>query len=232
MASADPVWENAAVADDDFRLEIEFEEERHGLHFGRLLGERDFADEVREQLGEGAVVTRDGQHVFLYTATQEQAEAAEKVVREMLAEHGMQADVSPILRWHPVAEQWEDASKPLPRTGEEVAAEHQRQEEEEAEESRERGYAEWEVRVDLPTHRDAVSFAEQLEAEGISPIVRRWKYLLIGTATDDEARSLAERLRAEAPQGASVKAEASAAIGYELSSNNPFSMFGGFGPRP
>jgi hypothetical protein len=62
--------------------------------------------------------------------------------------------------------------------------------------------------------------------------VRRWKYLLIGTATDDDARALAERIRAEAPEGASVKAEASATIGWELTGQNPFAPFGGFGPGP
>ena len=90
---------------------------------------------------------------------------------------------------------------PLPQTGEEIAVEHERQEEQEAEESRTLGYAEWEVRVDLPTHKDAVELAERLEAAGITPLVRRWKYLLIGTATDDDARALAERIRAEAPPG-------------------------------
>jgi hypothetical protein len=77
-----------------------------------------------------------------------------------------------------------------------------------------------------------VELAERLEAEGISPLVRRWKYLLIGTATDDDARALAERIRAEVPEGADVKAEPSAAVGWEATGNNPFSVFGGFGPGP
>ena len=172
---------------DDFRIVVEFEEDRHGLHFGRRLGEREFEKEVREQLGDGVLVTRDGPHVFLYTATQEQAEAAEQAVQQVLAEDQMRANVSPVLRWHPAEERWEDASKPLP-----------------ADQRGDRGraralggaaggggrgarYAEWEVRVDLPSHRDAVEFAERLEAEGITPITRRWKYVLIGTANDDDA---------------------------------------------
>ena len=59
--------------------------------------------------------------------------------------------------------------------------------------------------MDLASHRDAVEFAERLEAEGIAPIVRRWKYILIGTATEDDARELAERLRGQVPQGATVR---------------------------
>jgi hypothetical protein len=177
-------------------------------------------------------VTRDGPHVFLYASTPAQARAAEQAVRQVLDHQQAEAEVSPVMRWHPVEERWEDASVPLPDSPEEIGAEHQRQEEEEAEDARTRGYAEWEVRVDLPTHRDAVELAERLEAEGISPLVRRWKYLLIGTATDDDARALAERIRAEAPPGADVKAEPSAAIGWELTGQNPFAAFGGFGPGP
>jgi sugar phosphate isomerase/epimerase len=223
--------EECASMADDFRITVEFEEAEHGLHFGRRLGERQFEKEVREQLGDGVMVTRDGPHVFLYTATRDQAEAARSTVEQVLAEDQMRATVSPVLRWHPVEERWEDASKPLPRAGEETEAEHERFEEQQAKEARELGYAEWEVRVDLPSHKDAVEFAERLEAEGITPITRRWKYVLIGTANDDDAQALAERLRAEVPEGATVKAEPSATIEWELASRNPFSLFGGFGPR-
>jgi hypothetical protein len=217
---------------DDFRIVVEFEEDRHGLHFGRRLGERAFEKDVRGQLGDGMLVTRDGPRVFIYAAAQGQAEAAEKTVRQVLAEEQISATVSPILRWHPEEERWEDASESLPQSSAQKEAEHQRWEEQQREESQALGYAEWEVRVDLPSHRDAVEFAERLEEEGITPITRRWKYVLIGTANDDDAQALAERLRGEVPSGATVTAEPSATIEWELASNNPFSLFGGFGPRP
>jgi len=217
---------------DDFRIVVEFGEEEHGFHFGRRLGERQFEGEVRREVGEGVLVTRDGPHVFLYASTQKQAEAVEKIVRHVLSEDALSADVSPIMRWHPTEEGWEDASKPLPQTGEEAQAEHERWEAEQSEEAKDLGYAEWEVRVDLASHRDAVAFAERLEAEGITPIVRRWKYVLIGTATDDDAKALAERLQTEVPPGAQVRAEPSATIEWETASASPFSLFGGFGPRP
>jgi hypothetical protein len=217
---------------DDFRIAIGFEDEGSVLHFGRLLSGRELERELRERLGDGVIVTRDGHQMFLYAGSLEQGQAAEKVAREVLAEHGMKAEVSPILRWHPVEERWEDASAPLPQTADQLEAEHQRREQQEAEESRAEGYAEWEVRIDLPSHGDAVAFAERLEAEGIAPIVRRWKYILIGSANEDDARALAERLTAEAPPGATVRAEPSSAVGWELTSQNPFAMFGGFGPGP
>jgi hypothetical protein len=217
---------------DDFRMVVEFAEEEHGLHFGQRLGERQFERDVRKEVGDGVLVTRDGPHVFLYSSTLKQAEAVQKIVRHVLGEDALNADVSPIMRWHPAEERWEDASTPLPRSSAEAEAEHERWEDEQAEESEELGFAEWEVRVDLSSHRDAVAFAERLEAEGITPIVRRWKYILIGTATDDDAKALAERLKAEAPPGAKVTAEPSATIEWEVASGSPFSLFGGFGPRP
>jgi hypothetical protein len=224
--------ETIPVMADDFRVAVEFGDEGSLLHFGRSLRERKFEKELHQQLGDGVVISRDGSQVFLYASTPEQARAAEKAVREVLEHLGVEADVSPVLRWHPVEERWEDASVPLPQSADEVETERRRREEQDAKEAQELGYAEWEVRVDLPGHRDAVKLADQLEQEGIRPVVRRWKYLLIGTATEDDARALAERIRAEAPQGADVKAEPSSTIGWETTGGNPFAPFGGFGPGP
>jgi hypothetical protein len=217
---------------DDYRIAVEFADEGNILHFGRSLRERQFEKELREQLGDAVIVTRDGPHVFLYASTPEQAEAAQKAAQEVLGKQRIDAEVSSVLRWHPIEDRWEDASVALPHTPEQIAAEEERDEGQEVEEARERGYAEWEVRVDLPTHRDAVELAKQLDGEGISPIVRRWKYLLIGTATEEDAGELAERIRAETPEGASVKVEPTSAIGWEATGQNPFSAFGGFGPGP
>ena len=186
--------------------------------------------EVRDLLGEGVIVTRDGHRVYLYANNREQAAAAEHAARRALAEQNADADVSAIERWHPVEERWEDAEAALPQTEAQLEVEEARRQQDEIDEAQEEGYAEWEVRIDLANHGDAVAFAERLESEGISPIVRRWKYILIGTPTEEAAQELAARLEGEAPQGASVKAEASAAVGWEVTSRNPFAMFGGFGP--
>lgn len=215
---------------DDFRVTIEFEDEGHGLHFGRLLSERELERELRDRLGDGVVVTRDGPHVYLYAGTRQQASAAERAARDALAEQDEGGRVAAIERWHPIEDRWEDAEAALPQTDVQVQREDERRRQDETEEAQEEGYAEWEVRVDLPSHRDAVAFAEHLESQGISPIVRRWKYILIGTPTEEEAEKLASRLESEAPGGAAVRAEPSAAVGWEITSNNPFSIFGGFGP--
>ena len=56
------------------------------------------------------------------------------------------------------------------------------------------------MRLDLPSHGAAVELADKLEAEGI-PTTRRWKYLLVGAADEDDANDLAKRLETEAPAG-------------------------------
>jgi hypothetical protein len=54
----------------------------------------------------------------------------------------------------------------------------------------------------------------------------------IGTANDDEARALADRLQSEAPEATSVKAEPSWTVAWQLTGSNPFATFGALGPGP
>ena len=49
--------------------------------------------------------------------------------------------------------------------------------------------------------------AEKLRDEGL-PVIRRWKFLVVGAANEDEAAALAERIRREAPPDATVRAQA------------------------
>jgi hypothetical protein len=217
---------------DDFRLTVEFDDPGQGIHLARLLHEHELEGEIRDKLGPRVLVTHDGPHVFLYTATPQQVQAAAEVVRDLLAEHALHARLSTPMRWHPAEMRWEHASVPLPRTDKEVEAEHERWEEQQAKESRELGYAEWEVRVELPSHKEAVELAKRLEDEGIKPIIRRWKYLLIGVENDDAAKEMADLIRREAPAGSVVKAEPSATIAWEVTAKNAFAVFGALGPGP
>ncbi len=57
-----------------------------------------------------------------------------------------------------------------------------------------------------PSHGDAVALAERLEAEGI-PVTRRWTYLLVGAASQEDASELAERLAAEGPERMKVQVQ-------------------------
>ena len=69
---------------------------------------------------------------------------------------------------------------------------------------------------------------EQLEGEGFTQIVRRWQYLLIGTADEDDGHTLAQRLQGELPAGARIEVEPGGGLAWQLSPRNPFAVFGGF----
>jgi hypothetical protein len=74
------------------------------------------------------------------------------------------------------------------------------------------GAAQWEVRVELGSHRQAVALARKLDGEGRA-ILRRWRYLYVGAGNEDEARELAGQIRQDAPPDAAVMVE-QAGVGW------------------
>ena len=189
---------------DDWRVTVELEE-GSGEGFGARLSEHELGDEAEERLGDAVAVSADGPRVFLYADTREAAERARDVVASIVDAEGAKATYA-LHRWHPLADQWKPADEPLPETPEEKEAELEELEAQEAAESKEAGYAEWEVRLDLPSHGEAVALAERLEAEGI-PVTRRWTYLIVGAASEEDADELAERLGNEGPPGTRVQVQ-------------------------
>ncbi|MEK6273100.1 MAG: hypothetical protein AABM42_10710 [Actinomycetota bacterium] len=186
---------------DEWRVEVDLEDQEHGLTLGERLRSLDLDDEARERLGDRVIVTRDGPRMFLYAATEAQAREAERVARDLVAAESLSAETA-LTRWHPNEETWKDPSVPLPSTDEERAAEEERHEiaEERA------GQHEWEVRVDLPSLRETLDFARRLEDEGLD-VHRRWRHLLVGAPTENRAAELADRIRSQVPAEAQVQVE-------------------------
>jgi hypothetical protein len=213
---------------DDFRLAIELDASGDGLSFAESMRELSLERDARRRLGDRVAVSADGPRVFVYTDTEEAAREAQRAIAPLLAEHALTGSAITLTRWHPDEERWEPLDKPLPTTPAERAAEHAVEEADETAETLEQGFAEWEVRVELPTHADTVRFAEQLEREGI-PVLRRWRFLLVGAPNEDEAKALAERVENEAPPGAKVHAEISGAAVWKVGDPFPFALFGGLG---
>jgi hypothetical protein len=212
---------------DDWRLTVDFDDEGDGTQLVEWLAALRLESDERERLGDRVVVSRDGPRVFLYAGSEDVARESETFVRGELA--AREAGARLVLeRWHPAEQTWRDAAVPLPETVEEIEAERARQQEREADESRERGHAEWEVRVELPSHDETAALADRLEAEG-TPVVRRSTFLLAGAANQDDAVALAERLRAELPEGARVEVEPGGGMVWEVMPQNPFAVFGGLG---
>jgi hypothetical protein len=205
---------------EDWRVELEIEGHGGPRRLVDAARERAVAREAREHLGEQVVVSLDRDRVFAYTATREQAEAAARELSDLATSHGLTASAN-LMRWHAVEERWESPDVTLS-----PAEERARLEAEEAAESEAWGHPEWEVRVELSHHRDAVALAKRMEAEG-QGVVRRSRYVLVGAATEDDATALAERLRGELPADAKVTAGGSEAHAWaEL---HRFSWLGGLG---
>src|SRR6266487_2167226 len=151
-----------------------------------------------------AVGAGDSQ-IFLYAGTEIAARQAEQAARDVLAQHDIQADFA-LHRWHSIEEEWENPDVAMPQTEAERQAEHQRLEDEETAESLATGIAQWQARVELPSHHQAVALAGKLRSEGRA-VVRRWRFLVVGANNEDEARELAEQIRQGAAPGATVHAE-------------------------
>ena len=187
---------------EDFRVEVELDDEAHGYPLRERLRALNLDDEARDRLGKSVVVTRDGSRLFAYTATDDQAAEAERVIAQLLSDEDLTAEVR-VTRWHPVAEEWRDASLPLPSTAAEEQREYAEREAAETQEARAEGEFDWRVVAELPSRDAAGDLAGRLSDEGL-PAKRRWRYVLVGVVTEERAEELADRLRGELGESADV----------------------------
>ena len=190
---------------DEWRVEVQLEDEGHGLTLGDRLRALDLDDEARERLGERVVVTRDGSRMFLYTGSEGTAREAERVAKELAADGGLEAKTR-ITRWHPDEEEWLDARTPMPESEAERAAEHREREAREEREAAATGRDEWELRVDLDSLGSTGELSSRLSDKGIRHH-RRWKHLLIPAATEEQAAELADLVRKVAPADTEIHLE-------------------------
>jgi len=195
------------VNDDEWRVEIDLEDEEHGLGLGERLRAHVLDDEARRRLGGRVVVTRDGPHVFLYAGKQQEAREAERVARELVASDGLTADIA-VTRWHPLEEAWKDASIPLPQTPEGEREELRLKEEAKWIQAEREGSYDWLVKIALPGRAEAAELQERLDGEGF-PVHRRWRYVTVDVVTEERANELATRLRGELSDEAEIWVDAS-----------------------
>ncbi len=191
---------------DDWRIRIEVEEQHAGGLLDRLGADLDEeARELAQSLAQSRLaVSRDGDEIFVYASSRAEAESAQQVIESQLRSLGGEARLSRIEHWLEDEERWDD--EPKGETWEE--------------EELDRGYAPWEVRVECASRAAAKKLAEQLETEGYRP-VRSSHYLIVGTASKDEAEALSARLHGEVELGGEVV--------WEETPPNPFAVFGGLG---
>ena len=185
------------MADEDWRVEVELDDEEHGYSLGERLRALDLDDEVRKRLGREVIVTRDGSRLFLYTATHEEAQEAARVVEELTAAERLTAQIH-TTRWHPVEDEWKDASLPLPRTPSEEALERQRREERERQAVAAGGDYDWRVHVRARDRAEAAALEQRLLGQAL-PVKRRWRFLTIGALTEEQADEIASTVRDALP---------------------------------
>jgi hypothetical protein len=192
---------------DDWRIRVELGETANAEALLGRLGV-DLAEESRrlaeELKGRRLAVSNDEDTVFVYVDTPAEAVSARRIVEAELAEEGIEPTEVVSERWLPEEERW--SGEPPSETWEQ--------------EEVEQGFAPWEVRVELDSHGEAEQLADQLEAEGYD-VARRWRYLIVGAASEEDARELARRVQGEAEPGGEVV--------WEATPTNPFAVFGGLG---
>ena len=157
----------------------------------------DLADELRDAR---LAVTQEGDSVFVYADSQQQAERARAIVERELVDDGVEPGEIRIERWLADEDRWDDEPQ-APTVEDELLA---------------RGYAPWEVRVERGTYAEARELADRLEAEGYS-VVRRFRYLLVGAESREDAERLARRLHGEVEPGGELV--------WEVLPQRPFVLF-------
>lgn len=213
---------------EDWRVRVTFDEEQAGHHLSGWLSGHQQEEDLAQRLRGRVVVSQDGPELFLYADTREQAEAVIKVVRTFLTQYEANAQIE-LKRWHDIEEHWEDPDVPLPQT--EAEREHEQDElaEDEREESLADGTDEWEIQVTLPDHRSMRELADRLEGEGMD-VHRRWRFLVVPVASEEDGDELAARIRSEAPSDAEVNVEGTyGAVVARVPGAGAFSLFGGLG---
>ena len=201
----------------DWRVTVTLHDTDYAQRVVESMREGEVQEDARRRLGGRVAVSADGPSIFLYAGSENAAREADRVVRELAAKYELDADFA-LDRWHPDEEEWESADAAVPRNEQERAAEHERLEEDETRESLATGKAQFEVRVELSSHREAVRLAGRLEAEG-RQVIRRWTLLVLGANDSDDANALADAIRQEAPADAKIEAQ-------ELGPLIPFARLG------
>ncbi|MDX6606157.1 MAG: hypothetical protein QOD14_697 [Solirubrobacterales bacterium] len=195
-------WNDPPRNRDEWRVEVALDKEQHLDSLSDRLHELQLDNEARKRLGGSVIVTRDGRFLFIYAWHEESAQEAERVVKDIMDHEKLIGQVR-LMRWHPVAEEWKDADESLPDDEAALAEEMQEHEREGTSEAHRYGEYGWEVVIDLPHIRDTLPLAKKLRDEGL-PVKRRFRYLLVGAATEDDAIELGKRLEGEVPEGSHV----------------------------
>jgi hypothetical protein len=145
---------------------------------------------LRDRIGSGITVSQASRRIFLYATSAHSAMQVEQVVREVLTEHAVAAEVR-CVQWNPIKKSWTS---------------HEDLMNAEREKSVATGRAAWQVHVKPPSHRELKALARRLETDGFS-VARRWRDLIVGAGCEDDAHALAGQIRGYSSTGTRVRVQ-------------------------
>jgi len=91
--------------DDDFRLQIDLEDEGVAGKVADLLRSGELEHDLKVAAYDQLIVSHEGEEIFVYAADRDHIEQARKAVEKMLDSKGWEAKLE-VRRWHPEAEEW------------------------------------------------------------------------------------------------------------------------------
>jgi hypothetical protein len=193
---------------DAWRVMVTFDDPAPTERAAQELCGHEIEAQVRQRLDARVAVSVIDLHLYLCTGTRYSALAAEQVIRAVLAAHQLRATLVSHF-WDPSINRWISSADPVPDDTDHTLIPDKRGHgpaREIAGDTRVAGATElatWEVRVNLSSHRDAVTFGRQLKAQGHLPL-RRWRHLRVGARNQDEAQAFAAAIHAQAPPWAVI----------------------------
>jgi hypothetical protein len=168
-----------SLPDQEWRVEVNLDDEAHGYSLGERLRAHDLDDHARERLGGGVIVTREGPRLHVYTKSLAAAHEAERVLRVLVEAERLSAEIS-VTVWDEERDAWLDVERgdvvEDPRADEEGP--------------------EYFVMLESEDHAELEALATRLRDEG-RPVELRRGRLLVGSFDDEEVQELAERLKRE-----------------------------------
>ena len=145
---------------------------------------------LRGRIDSGIRISQAPRRVFLYAASAHAAMRVEQVVRDVLTEHAVSAEVR-CVRWNPIKQSWTSHEDLMSAEREKSAA---------------TGRAMWQVHVRPPSHQELKALAQRLEAEGFC-VARRWRYLIAGAGCEDDAHALADQIQGYSSIGTRIRVQ-------------------------
>ena len=159
-----------AYMGDDWRVRIAF----GVLPRGRRAFRQALIPAVGSRLGDQVTVSSGNTNIFVYAPSIGLADQAAQVARELLVLHDIDVPVRTEF-WSQREQQWLDADDPSAGPAAQRPADppeaqrHADRQEAERKRSVMTGVPAWQVRIEVPSHRDAIALAGHLAAQGWRP---------------------------------------------------------------